>query len=83
LFKSVTLRNGSSLDLGALPGGVGGGPYDDENVSDEFYWAAAELFITTKKPVYKDFVTKSPHYKQVPVNATASAPARFSFASPL
>ena len=42
----------------AKPGGVGGGPYDDENVSDEFYWAAAELYITTKKPVYKDFVTK-------------------------
>jgi endoglucanase len=51
---------------------VGGGPYDDENVSDEFYWAAAELFITTKKPVYKDFLIKSPYFKQVPANATAS-----------
>ena len=30
--------------------------------------------MTTKKPVYKDFVTKSPFYKQVPVNATASGP---------
>jgi endoglucanase len=27
--------------------GNGGGAYDDSNVTDEFYWAAAELFITT------------------------------------
>jgi len=25
----------------------GGGPYDDDKLDDEFYWAAAELFITT------------------------------------
>jgi endoglucanase len=56
----------------AKPGGVGGGPYDDSNVSDEFYWAAAELFLTTKKPVYKDFLAKSPHHNQVPVAATAT-----------
>jgi endoglucanase len=55
----------------AKPGGVGGGPYDDANVSDEFYWAAAELFITTKKPVYRDFVIGSPHFKAVPSYATA------------
>ena len=30
----------------------GGGPYPDEDVTDEFYWAAAELFITTGKPEY-------------------------------
>jgi endoglucanase len=58
--------------LFAKPGGVGGGPYDDDNVTDEFYWAAAELFITTKKPAYKDVFTKSQHFAQVPVNATAS-----------
>ncbi len=46
---------------------VGGGPYDDTNVSDEFYWAAAELFITTKRDVYKAFLEKSPHYKKIPV----------------
>jgi endoglucanase len=55
----------------APPGGLGGGPYDDTNVDDEFYWAASELFITTKKPEYKDFITKSPFFKQVPVTATA------------
>jgi endoglucanase len=46
---------------------VGGGPYDDKNVSDEFYWAAAELYTTTKKDVYKAFLTKSPHFKAVPI----------------
>src|SRR5262245_57531128 len=25
----------------------GGGPYDDTTVTDELYWAAAELFVTT------------------------------------
>jgi len=28
---------------------IGGGPYDDKEVSDDFYWAAAELYATTKK----------------------------------
>jgi endoglucanase len=45
---------------------VGGGPYDDKNVADEFYWAAAELFITTKKDAYKAFIEKSPYYKKIP-----------------
>ena len=45
---------------------IGGGPYDDKNVGDEFYWAAAELFITTKKDVYKAFIEKSPYFKKVP-----------------
>ncbi|HEY4105746.1 MAG TPA: glycoside hydrolase family 9 protein [Polyangiaceae bacterium] len=38
----------------------GGGSYADENTSDEFYWAAAELFITTGKPEYKQFLNASP-----------------------
>jgi endoglucanase len=46
----------------APPGGVGGGPYEDIKVDDEFYWAAAELFITTKKPEYKQFLASSPYY---------------------
>jgi endoglucanase len=47
---------------------VGGGPYDDKNVSDELYWAAAELFITTKKDVYRSFLEKSPFFKKLPTN---------------
>jgi endoglucanase len=49
----------------AAKGGEGGGPYDDDKLDDDFYWAAAELYITTGKPEYKDFVTKSEHFKQV------------------
>ena len=30
----------------------GGGPYGDDEVSDEFYWAACELYITTEDPTY-------------------------------
>jgi len=44
---------------------IGGGPYDDKDVSDEFYWAAAELYATTKKDVYKAALEKSPHFKKV------------------
>ena len=45
---------------------VGGGPYDDGDVSDEFYWAAAELYITLRTPELLDFVRASPHHGQVP-----------------
>ena len=48
---------------------VGGGPYDDTHLDDEFYWAAAELFVTTKKDAYKAFIEKSPFYKKVPAFA--------------
>ncbi|WP_327351761.1 glycoside hydrolase family 9 protein [Streptomyces sp. NBC_01304] len=36
--------------------GVGGGPYDDTDVSDEFSWAAAELYATTGKRGYLPYV---------------------------
>jgi endoglucanase len=52
-------------EIYAPPGGEGGGPYDNADATDDFYWAAAELFITTKKPVYKDYLTKSERFKQV------------------
>ncbi len=32
---------------------TGSGPYGDTNVNDEFYWAAAELFITTGDSQYQ------------------------------
>lgn len=44
----------------------GGGPYDDNDVSDEFYWAASELLITTGDPDYERFVRSSPHFAAVP-----------------
>ncbi|WBB46617.1 glycoside hydrolase family 9 protein [Verrucosispora sp. WMMA2044] len=42
--------------------GNGGGPYDDTNVTDEFYWAAAELYLTTGEPAYLTDLTASPHH---------------------
>lgn len=48
--------------LYAKPGGLGGGPYDDDHVEDEFYWAASELWITTGKAEYKAAATRSPNY---------------------
>ncbi|MFG1617183.1 glycoside hydrolase family 9 protein [Nonomuraea wenchangensis] len=42
--------------------GTGGGAYNDADVSDEFYWAAAELYITTGEKEFKDFVLASPHH---------------------
>ncbi|GAA2704093.1 glycoside hydrolase family 9 protein [Actinoplanes palleronii] len=32
---------------------AGGGAYADSDVTDEFYWAAAELFITTRNAAYR------------------------------
>ena len=52
---------------------VGGGAYGDGDVSDEFYWAAAELYVTTKKDVYKDSFMKSPLRNEIPAGPGASA----------
>jgi len=38
----------------------GSGPYDDTDVSDEFYWAAAELYLTTNEAQYRRDVLSSP-----------------------
>ncbi|GAA0744139.1 glycoside hydrolase family 9 protein [Dactylosporangium roseum] len=43
--------------------GVGGGAYGDANVSDEFYWAAAELYITTGDKQYAGDVSDSTVHK--------------------
>ncbi|WP_030057369.1 glycoside hydrolase family 9 protein [Streptomyces novaecaesareae] len=47
---------------------TGGGAYEDSDVSDEFYWAAAELLATTGESQYRDAVTSSPHHSK-PVDA--------------
>jgi endoglucanase len=39
---------------------TGGGPYGDAQVTDDFYWAAAELYAATGERVYRDAVTSSP-----------------------
>lgn len=43
-------------------GASGGGPYNDDKVSDEFYWAAAELFITTGEKAFRQDVLSSPQH---------------------
>lgn len=46
---------------------IGGGPYGDDDVSDEFYWAACELFLSTGDAAYKSDMTSSPHYMKLDV----------------
>ena len=40
----------------------GGGPYDDDDVQDEFYWAAAELYLTTGEQTYQDAVLANEYH---------------------
>lgn len=40
--------------------GDGGGAYNDDDASDEFYWAAAELYLTTGEKQFADRVVNSP-----------------------
>ena len=69
-FADSLLADGA-LDLGrgARPpgrlragaaGADGGGAYDDSVVTDEFYWAAAELFLTTGEDEFEQFVLDQP-----------------------
>ena len=48
---------------GDVPGD-GGGNYDGTIVADEFYWAAAELFITTGGEEYLTFLNKTSLFAQ-------------------
>lgn len=50
--------------------GTGSGTYDETNVTDEFYWAAAELYTTTHEDAFRADVTSSPLYKGVSLNTT-------------
>ena len=43
----------------------GGGPYDDATLSDERFWAASELFVTTGDKAFFAVLSKSPHYLQL------------------
>lgn len=54
-------RYAPAPDAGLDPN-PGSGPYDDDDVSDEFSWAAAELYLTTGHQVYRNDVLASPHH---------------------
>ncbi|WP_062072389.1 glycoside hydrolase family 9 protein [Demequina sediminicola] len=56
----VAAQGTPDLYAPASDGADGGGPYDDDEVADEFYWAAAELFLTTGEQQYEDFLLSSP-----------------------
>ena len=42
---------------------TGSGGYGDDDFSDEYYWAAAELLATTGKAKYRRAVERSPHWR--------------------
>ena len=42
--------------------GNGGGAYEDDDVKDEFFWAAAELFITTGQSAYRTELLASKYW---------------------
>ena len=43
----------------------GSGAYGDDDLSDEFYWAAAELFITTGEVQFRRALEASPHFRSL------------------
>jgi endoglucanase len=45
---------------------TGSGGYGDSDFSDEFYWAAAEMFITTGRPEFAQAVRGSTHFRSSP-----------------
>ena len=47
---------------------IGGGAYGDDDVTDEFYWAACELFITTGDDTYYEDMKKSDFFLKLPTS---------------
>jgi len=58
--KAYTAAEANPALYAPATDGTGGGAYDDSKVTDEFYWAAAELYLTTGEKHYLDAVLKSP-----------------------
>jgi endoglucanase len=52
----------------------GGGPYADDELEDDFYWATAELWLTTDEEAYRQEVLSSAQH-----SADAFDPAGFDF----
>ena len=59
---------------------LGGGAYSDDDVSDEFYWAAAEMYLTTSSQEYLDDLTSN-DYHTANVSTAFSIPSGFSWGS--
>jgi endoglucanase len=59
---------------------LGGGAYSDATVEDEFYWAAAELYLTTSDSQYQQDI-ESNDYSSANASTVFSVPGGFSWAS--
>ena len=59
---------------------LGGGAYSDDDVSDEFYWAAAELYLTTGQDQYLQDLSNN-SYATANVTTLFSIPDGFSWGS--
>ncbi len=57
---------------------VGGGPYGDDNVTDEFYWAACELYAATNDSTYYDDLTSSDWALKVPSDMNGGEASGFT-----
>ncbi|MEU5702421.1 glycoside hydrolase family 9 protein [Streptomyces aurantiacus] len=55
---------------------TGGGAYNDTQVTDDFYWAASELYAATGERAYRDAVTSSPWH----TSSDALTPTGFNWA---
>jgi len=53
---------------------TGSGGYGDDELSDEFYWAAAELLTTTGKAEYRQAVERAPDFRR-PIEAEPGWPS--------
>jgi len=68
----VIYASGNDWDLG-------GGAYNDNDVTDEFFWAAAEMYITTNETAFLDDMAANPWGA---INASAIfAPGAFGWSS--
>lgn len=67
---TAALRN---PEVYAAQGFTGSGGYGDRDLSDEFHWAAAELFATTGAPAYGERLRRSPLFT-TPVEGEPSWP---------
>lgn len=70
----VAANENPAFTYGNIPG-AGGGNYDDARTEDEFFWAAAELYITTGKAEYADYLLETAFLNDSPaVDGTKIAP---------
>ncbi|MDR0984415.1 MAG: glycoside hydrolase family 9 protein [Ruminococcus sp.] len=58
-FKvAYDLQQAGTVLYAPMDQAIGGGPYGDNNVTDDCYWAAAELWLATGDSYYKDIIDK-------------------------